>query len=215
MDLRALRAERLVAYHDRAVAGEAEDGGLPRGAADPHGIWAAIAENHRCNRRLWDEEDRARRTDVPDGEIVRCKRAIDRHNQRRNDAVEAIDAGLLAALEDAGVAPAEAAPLHSETPGAMIDRLSILALKIHHMGREARRTEAGAAHTAACAARLERLRLQRADLAGCLDRLLQGLHAGTVRFRVYRQFKMYNDPALNPCLYGRTGSGRVEPHAVP
>ena len=215
MDLHALRADWLVAFHDRAVAGETGNDGLLPEAEDPYGIGAAIAENHRCNRRLWDEEDRARRTDVPDAEIVRCKRAIDRHNQCRNDAVEAIDAGLLAALVDAGIPLAAGAPLHSETPGAMIDRLSILSLKIHHMGREARRTEAGVAHTDACAARLARLQVQRADLGDCLERLLRGLQAGTARFRIYRQFKMYNDPALNPCLYGRPAPGRVEPRPGP
>jgi hypothetical protein len=89
----------------------------------------------------------------------------------------------------------------------MIDRLSILALKIHHMGLQARRTEEGEEHVAACRAKLERLVEQRADLAGCLDRLLAEARRGETTFKVYRQFKMYNDPRLNPELYGGRGRG--------
>ena len=164
-------------------------------------LWHWIERNHRCNIALWDEEDRARRTDVPDAEIARCKRSIDRHNQRRNDAVEAIDRCLLEALGDRAAAP-PGARLHSETPGAMIDRLSILSLKIHHMRLQSQRVQAGAAHVRECSEKLQRLRLQRDDLGNCLDRLLHELVDGRACFRLYRQFKMYNDPALNPWLYG-------------
>ncbi|MEP7330420.1 MAG: DUF4254 domain-containing protein, partial [Betaproteobacteria bacterium] len=86
---------------------------------------------------------------------------------------------------------------------AMIDRLSILALKIFHMGIEAQRVDATAEHRAACAAKLERLQLQREDLGRCLDTLLMHASDGRAFWRVYRQFKMYNDPTLNPELYRR------------
>jgi hypothetical protein len=150
---------------------------------------------------LWREEDKARRQDVPAADIAAGKRRIDSYNQQRNDAVEAIDEALLASLE--GVAPMPDARLSSETAGAMIDRLSILALKIHHMRAQTERSDADAAHVDACAARLQRLVAQRADLSGCLDRLLREAHEGRAYFKVYRQFKMYNDPALNPYLYGQ------------
>jgi hypothetical protein len=199
-----LTGERICAFHDAALVGWDAAVGLhppPSG----HDLWAGIGHNHLCNAMLWDEEDRARRTDVPDAEIVRCKRSIDRHNQARNDAVEAMDTYLMALFgeADAGI------PLHSETPGAMIDRLSILSLKIHHMGREVQRSEAGAQHVHACAAKLDRMHIQRKDLRECLDRLLRELAVGRARFRVYRQFKMYNDPSLNPCLYRAHGTQRM------
>lgn len=197
-----LNGAALAAFHDEVLARRLRaPGPVPHGARD--GPWPHIARNHLCNALLWDEEDRARRTDVPDHEIVASKRAIDRHNQARNDAVEAIDTALLAALGE----PAPAAPLHSETPGAMIDRLSILALKIHHMRREADRRGAGAEHMRSCAAKLERLNLQRVDLRDCLDRLLRALVEGRARFKVYRQYKMYNDPTLNPWLYQAASRG--------
>ena len=104
------------------------------------GLWQLIEASHRCNNLLWDEEDQARRKDVPDSAIAANKRAIDGLNQKRNDAIERIDESLLAMLE--GVARRSDARMNSETAGAMIDRLSILALKIFHMRLQTRRTDA-------------------------------------------------------------------------
>jgi hypothetical protein len=192
-------ADAVRAFHDREIArGGAAEPAAPESADE---VWRWIAANHRCNRLLWAEEDLARRTDVPDAEIARNKRAIDRFNQQRNDAVERIDEALLARI--AAVPPQEGAWHNAETAGAMIDRLSILALKVHAMGNEARRTDATDAHRAACAGKLARLTLQRDDLARCLDTLLARAAEGRAFWRVYRQFKMYNDPELNPQLYGR------------
>ena len=161
---------------------------------------------------MWREEDKARRRDVAASEIAASKRHIDAYIHQRNDAVESIGEAILAALAQAAVVPAPGAWLSSETAGAMIDRLSILALKIHHMREQTRRVDAGSAHVQACAARLQRLQQQRTDLAGCLERLLREAEIGRAWFKVYRQYKMYNDPSLNPYLYGQVrGSGRAAP----
>ncbi|MGH6631442.1 MAG: DUF4254 domain-containing protein, partial [Burkholderiales bacterium] len=149
---------------------------------------------------LWEEEDLARRRQVSDSEIAGNKRAIDRYNQQRNDAIERIDENLLDLL--AGIVARPDARLHSETPGAMIDRLSILSLKIHHMRLQTLRTDVERAHIEECLVKLNRLSEQQADLASCLDRLLADCARGEAWFKVYRQFKMYNDPALNPAIYG-------------
>ena len=186
----------LIAFHDsrHAIAGWAKGGS----AEHRSGAWQAIEDNHRCNCLLWDEEDLARRRNVPDSEIAANKRAIDGYNQKRNDAIERMDEHLLNLFLN----KKENAKLSSETPGAMIDRLSILSLKIHHMRLQTLRSDVSSAHVENCLLKLNRLTEQRTDLAAGLDRLLAEAARGESYFKVYRQFKMYNDPALNPALYG-------------
>ena len=161
-----------------------------------------LLRHHRANFDLWHEEDKARDPSATDAEITRVKHAIDRFNQQRNDLVEQIDVMLLAA------APPQnpEAPLHSETPGLIIDRLSILALKIYHTREEASRTSATEAHRHRNLSRLALLEEQRTDLAGCLDALWDAIQHGKRRFKLYRQLKMYNDPDLNPVVYGRSST---------
>ncbi len=183
----------IVRFHDEALAAAQGPGRFTAG------VWAAIEANHWHNGQLWEQEDLARRKHAPDSEIAGNKRAIDQHNQKRNDAIERIDEHLLESFSN--VAPRPSARLNSETAGAMIDRLSILALKIKAMRAQTERTDVDVAHIAACRAKLERLMEQRKDLAGCLDRLLAECARGESYFKVYRQFKMYNDPSLNPAVY--------------
>jgi len=196
-------AAAVCAFHDSRV-------GLPQWAVTmapsfAEGVWHSIEANHRFNTLLWDEEDQARRRDVADSAIAANKRAIDGYNQKRNDAIERIDEALLARL--AAVTPRAGAWHNSETAGAMIDRLSILALKVFHMRAQAERTDADADHVASCGEKLARLIVQRNDLARCLDTLLVAAARVDAFWRIYRQFKMYNDPALNPYLYAkRAGS---------
>lgn len=179
---------------------DVHDGAQADAPATP--LWSAIAQNHHHNHLLWEEEDLARRRQVPDSAIAANKRNIDRHNQARNDAIERIDQQLVQLL--AATPPRPEARLHSETPGAMIDRLSILSLRIRQMGLQAERKNVDRAHVEDCLAKLARLREQRIDLASCLDQLLADCANGSGRFKVYRQFKMYNDPALNPAIYGES-----------
>ena len=191
-------AEEILAFHDACHA--AQDWAESGGQRHTSGLWQHVELNHRYNCLLWDEEDLARRKKVPDSEIAANKRAIDGYNQKRNDAIERMDETLLECL--GGVSRNPGARLNSETAGSMIDRLSILSLKVHHMRLQTGREDVGQEHTANCAARLARFLEQRRDLAGCFDRLLAEGARGEAWFKVYRQFKMYNDPVLNPALYG-------------
>jgi cell division protein FtsB len=169
--------------------------------ASPSNLIALIRAQHLANFDLWHEEDAARSPDASDARIAQVKHAIDRLNQQRNDLVEQIDQLL---LQLAGPQNPESA-LHSETPGLIIDRLSILALKIYHTAEEVHRPSASDQHHERNQARLAILTAQRTDLAQCLDELWSQVLAGKRRFRLYRQLKMYNDPDLNPVLY----KGRV------
>lgn len=213
-----LRVGRLAEWHDDTVAAWHRDpAGAERelerrgwdGGPGADDLARAIGREHLTNIQLWHEEDEARRPDVEDRVIAGVKRRIDALNQRRNDLIEAVDEALTAALEAGDVRGAPDCRLHSETPGAIIDRLSILALKVYHMREEAEREDADPAHRSRCSERLAVLRRQRVDLAGCLEGLLDELASGRARFRTYRQFKMYNDPETNPAMRvaRRRGSG--------
>jgi hypothetical protein len=169
-------------------------------AADP---WLkAVTVQHRANFDLWHIEDEARSPGATDAGIADVKRRIDRTNQRRNDLAEELDRALLAWLGARGL-PRNDAPLNSESPGLMIDRLSILALKIYHTREEVERRDAPAPHAELNRGRLGVLEEQRRDLADCLCELWADTLGGRRRFKLYRQLKMYNDPDLNPAIYGK------------
>ncbi|MCR4438841.1 MAG: DUF4254 domain-containing protein [bacterium] len=185
----------------------------PNMPAKPDGLLELLQALHVCNFSLWHEEDEARRPDVADAVIVAHKRAIDHWNQRRNDTIEQLDGHLLAALQRLGVRPHSGATQNSETPGSILDRLSIASLKIYHMAEQARREDAGPGHRAACEGRRAVLQEQRDDLIVSLERLLKEILAGEKRLKLYRQFKMYNDPALNPALYGAGKGSTKDPQS--
>ena len=161
------------------------------------------AEQHLANFRLWHVEDLARVRSAADGDIANAKRGIDKINQQRNDLAEQLDVLLLESLGDSQNATAT---LHSETPGMMIDRLSILSLKLYHTHEEIARVDAPPGHAERNAQRFAILDTQRSDLASCLDQLWRAIETGERCFKVYRQMKMYNDPSLNPALYNEQRS---------
>jgi hypothetical protein len=162
--------------------------------------WKYIEENNHYNFLLWHEEDIARIKDIDPLRMVNAKRNIDKFNQLRNNAIEKIDEWMLTFLavnNDSKLA------MHSETPGMMMDRLSIMALKRYHMFEETTRLDASIEHKSKCSYKVMVLDEQISDLANCLRQVLQQLYMGELKLKVYRQFKMYNDPELNPQLYKR------------
>ncbi len=170
--------------------------------ANPYtGLLHVVCEQHKFNFQLWHEEDIARSPDVGDARIAAVKRAIDGYNQKRNDWIEKLDDFFLTELHCLSVQPEPAARHNTETPGSTIDRLSILALRLYHMEEQATRTDATMEHVSKARDRLVILREQHHDLSTSLAELLEDIFAGRKRLKVYRQFKMYNDPTLNPYLY--------------
>lgn len=163
------------------------------------GLLKPIEENHGFNLQLWLAEDRARREDMGHSFVYQAKRDIDHFNQQRNNRMEAIDEYLEQTIT---LATGEHCPIHSETPGMMIDRLSILSLKSYHMGLQAVRNTADETHRQLCGQKLRVLQAQHAQLTQCLQQLLHDLVLQARTFRRYHQFKMYNDPTLNPELHG-------------
>jgi hypothetical protein len=169
---------------------------------DPYqGIWSLICQQHAFNFQLWHEEDIARSRNVSDARIASVKRNIDRFNQSRNDAIEKIDDWITGYLIETRTAAATDATMNTETPGSVIDRLSILALRMYHLQEQTERDDVEPPHVLSVQRKLERCGEQLDDLSAALAQLLEAIRTGRRRHRTYRQFKMYNDPALNPYLY--------------
>ena len=147
----------------------------------------------------WHLEDIIRDPHIDPAEALGLKRRIDRSNQDRTDLVEEIDTYFRKVYAD--VQPQADARLNTESPAWATDRLSILALKIWHMKEQTERKDADTEHVQKCQAKLDVLLEQQVDLSTAIDQLLEDIEAGRKYMKVYRQMKMYNDPATNPVLY--------------
>jgi hypothetical protein len=161
-----------------------------------------VAEQHKQNFDLWHEEDKAREPKVKDADIAKVKRSIDGLNQRRNDMITEIDVHL--AQGDLAQYQNSELPWNSETVGSIVDRLSISSLKVFHMEEQTERADANAEHIMACRQKLARLQEQTQDLAKALQLFIDDIIAGRKQNKLYQQFKMYNDPSLNPRMYGKS-----------
>jgi len=149
----------------------------------------------------WHYEDIIRDPNIKPEDALMLKRKIDKSNQDRTDLVELIDSYFLDKSKDVQVA--SDATINTESPAWAIDRLSILALKIYHMEQEVKRTDTSAEHLKQCQQKLDILLEQKKDLSTAIDQLLTDIENGKKYMKVYKQMKMYNDPALNPVLYGK------------
>ncbi|RZJ65632.1 MAG: DUF4254 domain-containing protein, partial [Flavobacterium sp.] len=147
----------------------------------------------------WHYEDIIRNPNIDPVAALTLKRQIDASNQVRTDMVEYIDSYFLQKYSDVQVK--DNAKINSESPAWALDRLSILALKIHHMTEEATREDASAEHRAKCNEKLNVLLEQKKDLFTAIDDLLTDIENGDKYMKVYKQMKMYNDEELNPVLY--------------
>lgn len=166
---------------------------------------AVVCEQHGWNYRLWHEEDIARSPTASAEALAQVKRNIDRYNQQRNDAMERVDDEITRLLAEQAVRTLADAPLNTETAGSVIDRLSILALRLYHLDEQLQRTEISPGQVAAVQGKLATCREQLEDVANSLRQLLADIFHGRKRHKTYRHLKMYNDPNLNPYLYASAG----------
>ena len=160
-----------------------------------------VSRQHYVNFELWHQEDMARDPDASDSKIAAVKRTIDVLNQLRNDMIEQMDQCLLDKLQNKKINYTSEIEMNSETPGSIIDRLSINALKIYHMDEEIKRLDVTDEHRKKCSGKFSVLQDQRNDLKKSLETLLADLSNGKKRLKVYQQMKMYNDENLNPVFY--------------
>ncbi|MBQ3688766.1 MAG: DUF4254 domain-containing protein [Bacteroidales bacterium] len=148
----------------------------------------------------WHLEDIIRNPEIDPEEALKIKRRIDKSNQDRTDLVELIDSYFLDKYKDVKIS--ENATINTESPAWAVDRFSILALKIFHMQEQVLRTDSTEEHKAQCQNKLNVLLEQKKDLGTAIDQLLEDIASGKKYMKVYKQMKMYNDPNLNPVLYG-------------
>lgn len=192
--LDVLKDSTLLKLHDQALKSwyDSPPNLLDAGSS----LKSLVLAQHFCNFNLWNLEDQARLRNVSDSRIAEVKRSIDVWNQRRNDLIEQVDQFLLEMFHTIDTTKAIQ---HSETAGMMIDRLSILSLKIRNMTLISKdRLDSSLAQEGS--KKLEVLKQQRQDLLACLERLIADIKLGQRYFKSYRQFKTYNDPRLNPLL---------------
>ncbi|MCX7997621.1 MAG: DUF4254 domain-containing protein [Leptospiraceae bacterium] len=159
-----------------------------------------IYKKNQIDTIQWHVEDEIRRPDLPDSELVLLKRRIDSLNQERTDTVEILDDWFYNYFKS--VPKQTDARMNSETPAWLLDRMSILELKIYHMKEQTERRDVSDEHIQMCSKKLDILLEQRDDLSKCFTELIEDLQTGKKFMKVYRQMKMYNDKNLNPALYG-------------
>lgn len=153
---------------------------------EDQGLISNLKRLHLCNNVIWYFEDEARRKDISAEKIVEIKRGIDAVNQKRNDQMEVLDEVFHREIQSDEVDGS--VPMHTEPPGIILDRLSIMTLKIFHYGNQSRDDEVRA------------LEVQRNDLGEAFDRLVEDIAEGRKQIKIYRQYKSYNDPETNPVL---------------
>lgn len=181
-----------------------DDVDAPMAREYPEGSLEGILyEKNYIDAVQWHLEDIIRDPQIDPVEALALKRRIDRSNQVRTDMVEELDSWFRRRFAD--VKACEGAKINTESPAWALDRLSILALKIYHMREQTERTDVDEEHLAICRGKLAVLLEQREDLSTAIDDLLTDIEAGRIYMKVYRQMKMYNDPATNPVLYGAKG----------
>lgn len=202
---KAAQDEATAAWHDKEPLDTKDvcSPGLEKGEDGEASLVAIALVQHLMNFKLWHTEDQARRKDVGDDVIAGCKRTIDGFNQRRNDFMEKVDACIvnMCLPHLPQLKSGENARYNTESIGAAVDRMSIISLKAYHMQEETERTDVNAAHIESCKEKLATLHEQRNDLFTSILELVDDYASGAKRPRIYYQFKMYNDPKLNPAVY--------------
>ncbi len=188
--------EATTAYHLTDDVDAAMPSVYPEGT-----IEADLYRKNWIDAVQWHLEDIIRMPSIDPLEALSLKRRIDASNQDRTDLVERIDTYFYDQFKAVETLPE--ALINTESPAWAVDRLSILILKIWHMRVETERTDAAADHLERCRQKLAVLLEQQRDLSSAIDQLLADYAAGRRHMKVYRQMKMYNDPALNPALYAK------------
>ncbi len=182
---------------------ECEDFNINAGTLKEKDFLILVTDILMSNYKLWHLEDIARDPVASDSVIADIKRKIDKENQLRNDKIETLDIHINDYLKNSDIKPLTD-DFNSETPGSIIDKITILSLKIYHMQEQTERKDSTQEHIKSCRDKLAVLNRQRDDLLASLKKLITELLNGEKVHKIYFQFKMYNDPDLNPAIYSKS-----------
>jgi hypothetical protein len=141
------------------------------------GLAAHVRALHDVNRRLWALEDAVRDPALAAEAVRDHKRAIDAANLERHAAVACIDRAVDDAFGPQRDPDDPLAVVDSQSVGAMVDRLSVIALKIEGFGDDPARAAAQRAR----AAHVER----------CLERVVDALRRGDGVAQAFDEGKRY------------------------
>jgi len=165
------------------------------------GIEGLLYQKNWIDTVQWHLEDIVRDPEIDPKKGIEIKRRIDASNQLRTDLVEKIDDWFLDFFGNKN--DFSSGKLNTESPAWVVDRLSILALKIYHMNEQVQRDDVDEKHNQTCTRKLNVLLEQKEDLSLAFDQLIEDILSGKKYMKVYRQMKMYNDEQLNPVLYNK------------
>jgi hypothetical protein len=147
------------------------------------GVLGLLLALHHNNVVQWDREDAARSNVGDDHAVAKAKREIDALNAKRHELIEAVDAALAAGIEQTLEAPPT-----TESPGMVLDRLSVLVIRISVTDDIANSQRAD---RDLFAARLHILHEQLAVLEDALEALFEDVRTGRRRFVPYLGLKSY------------------------
>jgi hypothetical protein len=153
------------------------------------GVLGLLLALHHNNVAQWDREDAARSNVGNDHAVAVAKQEIDALNAKRHELVEAIDAALAAGIEQSAEAPPT-----TESPAMVLDRLSVLVIRISFTEDAANSQRAD---RDAYAARLLILHEQLSLLEDALEALFEDVRAGRRRFVPYQSLKLYGSDATS------------------
>jgi hypothetical protein len=166
-------------------------------------VVSLLLDLHESNGRQWDLEDVTRVPNASDSVVASAKRAIDKLNLARHHLIQEIDAAV-----EADLRPSTTAPLATETPGMVLDRLSVLVIRIARTAQMARSDSDGAD---VYGSRLPSLQRQLSALSGALEALLEDVRAGTRCFLPYEHLKLYVPQPTSRSGSNQTGGGGSPP----
>jgi hypothetical protein len=159
-----------------------------------HGVLIPLLALHENNIEQWNREDTVRRDVSDDRAVAAAKRDIDLLNTKRHELVEAIDVAFAACFEQVASAPPT-----TESPAMVLDRLSVLVIRIASTARVA---NSEAPDREVYAHRLPRLHEQLARLQEALNAMFDDVRAGRKRFVPYESLKLYRAGSVRPSSHG-------------